>query len=126
MCKNDMIKSVNGRNYMTEEERRYKILKKESYEELAKKERKDGVIYGLATGMGAAALIITANQIIMSDAKSLIIGCLGVLVPGLVTGENLFYTISSICKKTMYESKIEDIDRELEMLELNEKGGMKR
>ena len=111
---------------MTEEERRYKILKKESYEELAKKERKDGVISGLATGIGAAALIITANQIIMSDAKSLIIGCLGALVPGLVTGENLFYTISSICKKTMYESKIEDIDRELEMLELNEKEGMKR
>ena len=41
-----MIKSVNGRNYMTEEEIRYKILKKESYEELAKKERKDGVISG--------------------------------------------------------------------------------
>ena len=114
---------------MTEEGKRFKILKKESYEELAKKERKDGVIFGIATGIGAAALIITANlgtEIIMADGKSLILVCLVALAPGFATGENLFYTISSICKKTMYESKIEDIDRELEMLELNEKGGMKR
>ena len=115
---------------MTEEEKRFKILKKESYEELVKKERKDGAIYGITTGIGAAALILLGNiatEIIsMGDLEELILSCVGMFAPGFVTGESLFFTISSICKKTMYESKIEDIDRELEMLEQNESRGMKR
>ena len=107
---------------MTEEEKRYKILKKESYEKNAKIEGNNMIYQAMITGVLGVAAVLELSGTMGVDFPNMIVG----LSTGFASSLWLANTIQSICKKTMYESKIEDINRELEMLEQNEKGGMKR
>lgn len=109
---------------MTEQEKRFKILKKESYEELKEKESKKVTKAVFWTGVTSAYVVTCIYG--MSNFEIPEIGLLGGIVFSAYTVGNLKNVIASICKKTMYESKIEDIDRELEMLEQNESRGMRR
>ena len=124
MCKNDIIKLVNGRNHMTEEEKRFKILKRTSYKELKEKESKKLTKAAFWTGVTSAFVVIGIYG--MSNFETSVIGLFNGCIYSAWTVGNLKNVIEAICKRTMYESKIEDIDRELEMLELNEKRGMRR
>ena len=107
---------------MTEEERRYKILKKESYEKKAKYEKDNMVSQAMITGVLGVAAVLELSGTMGVDFPNMIAG----LTTGIGSSIWLANTIRSICGLTMYESKIEDINAELEMLEQNEKGGMKR
>ena len=109
---------------MTEEERRFKILKKESYEELKEKENKKITKAVFWTGVTSIIVVTSIYTICCSEIPE--IGLLNGCMYSAYTVGNLKNVIEAICKKTMYESKIEDIDRELEMLEQNESRGMKR
>ena len=107
---------------MTEEEKRYKILKKESYEKSAKKEKDKLVSGAMIAGIWGAVAVLELSGTMGADLINVLSG----MMAGAVSSLCLANTIRSVCKATIYESKIEDIDRELEMLEQNEKGGMKR
>ena len=109
---------------MTEEEKRFKILKKESYEELKEKESKKVTKSVFWTGVTSAFVVLSIFGINHFEIPEL--GLYVGIVYSAHTVGNLKNVIEAICKKTMYESKIEDIDRELEMLEQNESRGMKR
>lgn len=109
---------------MTEEERRFKILKKESYEELKEKESKKVTKSVFWTGVTSAFVVLSIFGICHFKIPE--IGLLNGIVYSAYTVGNLKNVVESVCKKVMYESKIEDINRELEMLEQNESRGMKR
>lgn len=109
---------------MTEEEKRYKILKMTSYREQKEKENKKLTKAVFWTGVTSIFVVIGIYGMINFEIPE--IGFFNGCVYSAYTVGNLKNVIEAICKKTMYESKIEDIDRELEMLELNEKGGMKK
>ena len=109
---------------MTEEERRFKILKRTSYKELKEKESKKLTKAAFWTGVTSMLVVTGIYGMINFDIP--MIGLLCGIVYSADTVSNLKNVIEAICKKTMYESKIEDIDRELEMLELNESRGMKK
>lgn len=109
---------------MTEEEKRFKILKKESYEELKEKENKK--VTKIVFWTGVTSIIVVTCIYEMSNFEISELGLLSGIVYSAYTVGNLKNVIEAICKKTKYESKIEDIDRELEMLEQNESRGMKR
>ena len=109
---------------MTEEERRFKILKRTSYKELKEKENKKLTKAVFSTGV--SSILVVTGIYGMINFEIPMIGLLCGIVYSADTVSNLKNVIEAICKKTMYESKIEDIDRELEMLELNESRGMKK
>lgn len=109
---------------MTEEERRFKILKKESYKELKEKENKKLTKAAFWTGVTSMLVVTGIYGMINFDIP--MIGLLCGIVYSVDTVSNLKNVIEAVCKKTLYEGKIEDIDRELEMLELNENRGMKK
>lgn len=109
---------------MIEEERRFKILKRTSYKELKEKESKKLTKAVFSTGVSSILVVTGIYGMINFDIP--MIGLLCGIVYSVDTVSNLKNVIEAICKKTMYESKIEDIDRELEMLEQNESRGMRR
>ncbi len=100
---------------MTEEEKRFKIKKKISYQELMNKEEKLQFKLYATTLFGAMSTVyLLANA---QNNPSLI----GAITTGTVSMSVTGITslIKSICKQTMYESKLEDIQMQLEMLDLN-------
>ena len=107
---------------MTEEEKRFKILKKESYEKNAKIEGNNMIYQAMITGVLGVTAVLELSGTMGVDFPNMIAG----LTTGIGSSIWLANTIRSMCGLTMYESKIEDINAELEMLEQNEKGGMKR
>ena len=114
------------------EEKRFKILKKESYEEKAEKEGKSATISAILAGVTSVLVVMTASNIpsmsiaTASDALLTLVALGSSLATASLSATYLKETIDSLLKKSMYQSKIEDIDSELEMLEQNEKGGMRR
>ena len=107
---------------MTNEQKRFKILKKKSYENQISIEEKKATKQTFMLGLSAAAII--AGLIISTDVSRYgierIIG-LGISMIGTFGAvDYLKELIESICRKINLQSKVEDIDNEIEMLE-NEK-----
>ena len=113
---------------MTEEQKRFKILKRTSYEEQIAQESKEATKITFSLGLSAAAAIViflaASQQGVGSTARIVETG-LGLLNTGIGAYE-LKNLMQAISKKTMLEGKIDDIDTELEMFENNESRGMKR
>ena len=107
---------------MTEEEKRFKILKKESYEKSIKGERNCVIADSLNTAIMAALAVLQLTGMFGDDLTNIIVGT-AASAGSMIWLAN---TINAICKKTLYEIKLEDTNRELEMLEQNESRGMKR
>ena len=115
---------------MTEKQKRYKILKRESYQEQISQEDKNAINSAIMAGFtaaGALCIFPAANSLSADTQLSmkLIEIILGILEAGF-SAYNLKGLIEAICKKTMLQSKVEDINTELEMLEDKESRGMRR
>ncbi len=127
-----MLKAINRRNYIIMEEKRFKILKKESYEEKAKKEGKSATISAILAGVTSVLVVMTASNITSmsiataSDALLTLVALGSSAATAGLSATYLKETVDSLLKKSMYESRIEDINSELEMLEQNESRGMRR
>ena len=115
---------------MTEEKKRFKILKRTSYEEQISQENKEATESTFHFGFSAATAIVlffsAAQQNIVAAIKLVDVG-LGLLN----TGFGIYHLkdlIQAICKKTMLQGKIEDINTELESPKNEEtkSRGMKR
>ena len=112
---------------MTEEQKRFKILKRESYEQQISKENAQAIIQTFAIGLAAAGAILLfseASQRADLTSKLFEIGL------GYITAELGVYrlkdVLEAISRKTMLEGKVEDITTELEMLENEESRCMRR
>ena len=113
---------------MTEEQKRYKVLKRTSYEEQISQESKEATISTFWFGFSAAATIMAilfASQQDVSSTARMIYTGLGLVNSGYGASK-LNNLIQAISKKTMLEGKIDDINTELEMPEDEESRGMKR
>ena len=112
---------------MTEEQKRFKISKRTSYEKQISTEEKCATLTAFAVGVAAAAAIInisSASQEVETTAR-LIESGVGYLFSGFGT-YNLKLLIEAISRKTVLEGKVEDINTELEMPENEESRGMRR
>lgn len=113
---------------MTEEQKRFKILKRTSYEEQVSQENKEATKRTFLFGFSASAAILiflAAEQQNIDEATRLVDVGLGLLN----TGFSVYYLkglIQAISKKTMLQGKIEDINIELESPENEESRGMRR
>lgn len=115
---------------MTEEQKRFKILKKTSFEEQISQEDKIAVNKAINAGFYAAAAIcslLTLNDL-SADTEILVI-VFDLLLVMISTGASAKYLkelIESISKKTMLQGKVLDIETELEMPENEESRAMKK
>lgn len=113
---------------MTEEQKRFKITKRESYEKQISEENKTPTIITFLVGVSSAAIInlfSLAKDVDLSAKLVTICESLALSITG-ISAYNLKGLINAISKKTMLEGKVEDINTELEMSENNESRGMKR
>ena len=103
---------------MTEEQKKFKILKKTSYEEQVSKEDKKATMDTFLIGLNAAAAIIVSIYAMQSKdiPARLAFGLQGFLLSG-VSAYHLKNLIQAIGKKTILQSKIEDIDTEIDFEE---------
>lgn len=113
---------------MTEEQRRFKVLKRTSYEEQISDEKKlivlDTFIIGLASAASIYVLSLGASSFQYLDLNTTLLD-IGLGVSSTSVGAvHLKDLIQAIAKKTMLESKIEDINTELEAFENEEKRGI--
>ncbi len=99
---------------MTDEERRFKVLKVEKYEKELSQEK----ILAIVSTVGLGCMALSSVMAYTIEGMSV----LGYLSLG-VTTYNLHTMISSISKKTLLESKIDDINFELENEEKEEQRG---
>ncbi len=111
---------------MTDEQKRFKIQKKESYEEQISQENKRSTQKTFLFGLAAAAAL--CNFTAVANAKvdnvlQLVNFFLGLTNTGLGAYQ-LKGLIESISRKTNLQSKVEDINSELEMHENEESKGM--
>ena len=102
---------------MTETERRYKILKRTSYQEQISKEEKNATNETLLLGMAAAAALCTFSSAANANTSEVL--RLFDIILGIANtcfgAKNLKRLIEAISKKTMLEGKVEDIDMDLAM-----------
>lgn len=112
---------------MTEEQRHYKILKKTSYEEQLSEEDKYLTKRGIGLTLAATAAIcaILAVEGYDSMTPRLIWASLGLLNVG-IAGKDIKEIIDTISTKTMLKNRIEDIDTELAMDDIEEGRGFRR
>ena len=112
---------------MTEEERHYKILKKTSYEEQLSEEDKYITKRGICLTLAATATICAflAVEGVDSMTPRLIYTSLGLLNVGLAT-KDIKEIMDTISTKTMLKNRIEDIDTELAMDDIEEGRGFRR
>jgi len=124
--------------------KRYKIEKRDLYMEMIESEKKE--ISQRVFYTGVSAIIVLSSNAIFKDTllpsidlaqkysnatRVIILDILKALSYGVFiiakygclwsTVKELTYSIISICKKTMFESKIEDINMDLAMLDLDDK-----
>ena len=111
---------------MTDEQKRFKIQKKEHYNEQISQENKEAIKNTFLLGITAVGAMVyyTAmpnerNEIIQYIYLSLGLADMGLSAYWL---KNL---IESISRKTNLENKVDDIKSELEMLEGKESRGMR-
>ena len=113
---------------MVEEQKKFKILKRTSYEEQISQESKEATkntfLFGLAAAAALCFFTVTAHEN-TDNALRLMHMSFGLLSTGLSV-YHLKGLIESISKKTNLQSKVEDINSELEMLENEESRGMSR
>lgn len=113
---------------MTNEQKRFKIQKIESYKKQISEENKESTKKTFLFGFAAAAALCTFTAAAHSntnDALGLVNMSLGLVNTGL-SAYHLKGLIESISKKTNLQSKVEDINNELEMPENEESRGMRR
>ena len=104
---------------MTNEQRRYKITRKQSYESLSEDEERKAVIKAIGFGLSAAAAAICFGAYSNSDIDAEL-RIMDVVLGMLNTGFSVYHLkglIEALIKKTMYRSKIEEIKDELDMPE---------
>ena len=113
---------------MTEEERRFKIKKKESYEEQIKKECKNLNVTTYLCGLSAATsvLMISATTQPNIDISTIAVDVGMAALTASLSAYHLKDLMLAISKKTMLESKIEDINTELEAPNNDENRGIRR
>ena len=113
---------------MTEEQKIFKILKRTSYEEQISQESKDATKRTFIVGASAAAAFsaFTAAASPNADFTIMFIECIAGLASAGLGAYNLKELIEAISKKTQLQSKVEDINTELEMPENEEDKGMRR
>lgn len=112
---------------MEEEEKRFKVLKKISYEEQISKENKRITMNGFAFGL--AAIVAIWSYTLGKDANNIYGKIIEYLVASgevIIAIENLKVLIEAITKKTILDNKIEDINNELDILQMEESKGMGR
>ena len=95
------------------EDKRFKIKKKTSYQELINKEKKSELKSATATFLGSLA---TVYFLASAQSNPDFIRTIS-LIPATLSITGMTQFIKAVCKKTMYESKLEDINMQLEMLE---------
>ena len=113
---------------MNEEQKKYKILKKESYEKNIKKEKDNATQLTAILGVSALAAILMGVKLVTvnDDVTTRFYEFFGSLAMASAGAFSLKGLINSIVKKTILESKIEDINSELELLELKSKRGTRK
>ncbi len=108
---------------MTEEQKRFKIKKRTSYEEQISKENKIAVMSTIFFGIAAGAVVSRfTNYSIGGEFGESLIGT----ASSMIGAGSLKSLIEAISRKTMLEGKVEDINTELEMPENKESRGMSR
>lgn len=112
---------------MTEEQKRFKITKKESYENQISQENKKLINRTFLVGLSSAATLLGFLAATRDVGLSMRAACtaMGISNAGLAAC-GLKGVMEAISRKTMLEGKIEDINTELEMPENLENRGMKR
>lgn len=112
---------------MTEKQKKFKILKKESYEEQISKESKAATINTFLIGFFSAATLCIFSEVSKSAdlTSQLIHAGYGLSAAGF-TAYNLKGLIEAISRKTMLQGKIEDINTELDMPENKESRDIRR
>ncbi len=112
---------------MTNEQKRFKIQKKESYEKQISEENKEITKKTFLFGLAAAAALCTFTAVAHAATNNTL--GLANMYFGLVnTGLGAYQLkglIESISKKTNLQSKVEDINNELEMPKNEESRGMR-
>ena len=112
---------------MNEQEKRFKIIKKESYEEQISKENKNAVHQTILLAISASAAIavfLTASNGTEIMGR-ILFDMLGIM-NSTFAAFNLNNLIENICKKINLQSKVDDINAELEMFKDEQKRGIKR
>ena len=106
---------------MTEEQKRYKILKRTSYEEQISYENKIATLKTFSLGISSAASLIGLAGLVTHAyiGTKLIDLTVGLLNTGFCA-YHINGLMNSISRKTMLQGKIEEINEELETSE-NEK-----
>lgn len=112
---------------MTEEQKRFKILKKESYEEQISEENKRATIKTFLMGVSSAGVLLAISGLTKSANLTMALANMGlVFLNAGYAAYHLKALIDAISRKTMLQYKVEDINTELEMLENEESRGMRR
>ena len=112
---------------MAEEEKRFKVLKKISYEEQISKENKRITMNTFAFGLASiAAVWCYTLGTDMNSINGKITEYLLASGEVIIAIQNLKVIVGAITRKTILDSKIEDINNELDMLQNEESKGMGR
>lgn len=112
---------------MTEEQKRFKILKRESLEDKISQEDKKITTKTFLTGFAAIATICGFLSAARSDEISFISAMIGLgSVNTFFTSYQLKGLIEAIRRKTLLQGKIEDINTELKMPEEEKSRGKNR
>lgn len=100
---------------MNEEQKRFKVLKKEEYEEELREENSRTIEYAYIAGIGAIFTIL--NEQIFTDVETTLrlIALFGIFVGVGVTYYGSKRLIPHISQRNILKNKIEDINNELEM-----------
>lgn len=111
---------------MTNEQKRFKIQKIESYKEQISEENKESTKKTFLFGLAAAAALctFTAAANASTDTASQVINASWGVLNTSLSAYQLKGLIESISRKTNLQSKVEDICSELEMPENEESRGM--
>lgn len=120
---------INGGGYllMTEEQKKFKILKKESYEQQISKLDKEKTTVTFLMGLSAAAALCAFPLVAQFADSPIASVCAGIgSIYATASAHRLKELMEAISKKTMLQGKIEDINNELEMPENEESRGMRR
>lgn len=113
---------------MTEEQKKFKILKRTSYEEQISQENKESTKKTFLFGLFAAAALCAFSTAACANVDRTL-GFINIFLGSVNTGlgaYNLKGLIESISKKTKLQMKVEDINSELEMPENEESRGMRK
>lgn len=110
---------------MINEQKRFKIQKIESYKEQISQENKESTTKTFFFGLAAVAALCAFNADANTETDRFL-QFYAVLANTGLGAYHLKGLIESICKKTNLQSKIEDINNELELSENEESRDMRR